>query len=180
MILNRKFHFPRVQWNTFHCTLCECNCTLRFIHYTLCVFDKSHPSKCFSYESISLFWYYIKLGCRLVEWNIPLSPNENILTIALINIHYLYTVTKPLVGYHKHRALPRYDYTITGPLPPTGNLKPNLKASPSPFTHTKSAQSVNHDIRGLKFWLQEKDVTDCLHAIGLIAHELLMNLRKII
>jgi hypothetical protein len=25
----------------------------------LCVFDKSHPSKCFSYES-SLFWYYIK------------------------------------------------------------------------------------------------------------------------
>ena len=64
-------------------------------HCALCVFDKSHPSKCFSYES-SLFWYYIKqilmnvyscngknifirwkmecsiqLGCRLVEWNIP-------------------------------------------------------------------------------------------------------------
>jgi hypothetical protein len=29
-------------------------------HCTLYVFDKSHPSKCFSYESISLFWYYIK------------------------------------------------------------------------------------------------------------------------
>jgi hypothetical protein len=29
-------------------------------HCTLCVFDKSHPSKCFSYESVSLFWYYIK------------------------------------------------------------------------------------------------------------------------
>jgi hypothetical protein len=27
-------------------------------HCTLYVFDKSHPSKCFSYESISLFWYY--------------------------------------------------------------------------------------------------------------------------
>jgi hypothetical protein len=63
-------------------------------HCTLCVFDKSYPSKCFSYES-SVFWYYIKqimnvyscngknifmrwkmecsiqLGCRLVEWNIP-------------------------------------------------------------------------------------------------------------
>ena len=26
--MNRKFHFPRVQWNTFHCTLCECNCTI--------------------------------------------------------------------------------------------------------------------------------------------------------
>jgi hypothetical protein len=83
-------------------------------HCTLCVFDKSHPSKCFSYESISLFWYYrkqiinvyscngknifirwkmecsIQLGCRLVEWNIHLSPHQNILTIALINIHYLY------------------------------------------------------------------------------------------
>ena len=35
---------------------------------------------------------------------------------------------------------------ITGTLPPTGNLKPNLKASPSLFTHAKSAQSVNHDV----------------------------------
>ena len=61
----------------------------------------------------SLFWYYIKqimnvfvravvrifsFGCsiqlayRLVEWNIHLSPHENILTIALINIHYLYNI----------------------------------------------------------------------------------------
>ena len=31
------------------------------------------------------------VGCRLVEWN-HLSPHENILTIALINIHYLYIV----------------------------------------------------------------------------------------
>jgi hypothetical protein len=34
----------------------------------------------------------------------------------------------------------------TGTLPPTRNLKPNLKASPKRFTHAKSAQSVNHDI----------------------------------
>ena len=31
-------------------------------------------------------------------------------------------------------------------LPPTGNLKPNLKASPSFLMHAKSAQSVYHDI----------------------------------
>ena len=36
------------------------------------------------------------------------------------------------------------EINITGTLPPTGNLKPNLKASPSRFTHAKSAQSVNH------------------------------------
>jgi hypothetical protein len=37
VILNRKFHFPRVQWNRFHCTLCECNCTIRFIPlHSLC------------------------------------------------------------------------------------------------------------------------------------------------
>ena len=36
---------------------------------------------------------------------------------------------------------------ITGRLPaPTVNLKPNLKASLSLFTHAKSAQSVNHNI----------------------------------
>ena len=35
---------------------------------------------------------------------------------------------------------------ITGTLYPTGNLKPNLKASPSLFTRAKSGQSVNHDI----------------------------------
>ena len=35
---------------------------------------------------------------------------------------------------------------ITGTLPPTGNLKPNLKTSPSLFTHAKSVQSVNHDV----------------------------------
>ena len=36
--------------------------------------------------------------------------------------------------------------TLTGTLPPTGNFNPNLKASPSLFTHAKSTQSVNHDI----------------------------------
>jgi hypothetical protein len=35
---------------------------------------------------------------------------------------------------------------ITGTVPSTRNLKPNLKASPSLFTHAKSAQSVNYDI----------------------------------
>jgi hypothetical protein len=35
---------------------------------------------------------------------------------------------------------------ISGTLPPTGNLTPNSKASPSLSTHAKSAQSVNHDI----------------------------------
>jgi hypothetical protein len=34
----------------------------------------------------------------------------------------------------------------TGTLPPTANLKPNLKASPSLFTHANNAQSVNHDV----------------------------------
>ena len=38
------------------------------------------------------------------------------------------------------------EINITGTLPPTGSLKPNPKASPSLFTHAKSAQSVNHDI----------------------------------
>jgi hypothetical protein len=38
------------------------------------------------------------------------------------------------------------EMNITGTLPPTGNLKPNLKTSASLFTHAKSAQSVNHDI----------------------------------
>jgi hypothetical protein len=38
------------------------------------------------------------------------------------------------------------EMNITGMLTPTGNLKPNLKTSPSLFTHAKSAQSVNHDI----------------------------------
>jgi hypothetical protein len=108
-------------------------------HYTLCVFDKSHPSKCFSYESISLFWYYIKqimnvyscngkniftwwkmecsiqLGCRLVEWNIPSSPHENILTIALINIHYLYTDTCLTYGHPSNQDTLGYWY-----LPETG------------------------------------------------------------
>ena len=56
--------------------------------------------------NISLFWYYIKqimnVSIRAMvrifsfreKWNVPfhLSPHENILTIALINIHYLYTI----------------------------------------------------------------------------------------
>ena len=32
---------------------------------------------------------------RLVDWNTPFSPHENILTIALINIHYLYNIVLP-------------------------------------------------------------------------------------
>jgi hypothetical protein len=57
---------------------------------------------------ISLFWYYSIFGER---WNIPsftmeysifhdgifhLSPHENILTIARINIHYLYTIEREM------------------------------------------------------------------------------------
>jgi hypothetical protein len=50
------------------------------------------------------------------------------------------------------------EMNITGTPPPTGNLKPNLKASPRLFTHAKSAQSVNHDINTrVKIWLQGKD-----------------------
>jgi hypothetical protein len=37
------------------------------------------------------------------------------------------------------------EMNITG-IPPTGNLKTNLKAIPSLFTHAKSYQSVNHDM----------------------------------
>jgi hypothetical protein len=68
--------------------------------------------------NICLFWYYIKQIMNVFiramvkifsigdRWNVPfnsavaslngtfhLSPHENILTIALININYLYTVT---------------------------------------------------------------------------------------
>jgi hypothetical protein len=35
------------------------------------------------------------------------------------------------------------EMSITGTLPPTGNLKPNLKASPSLFTHAKSAHAIS-------------------------------------
>jgi hypothetical protein len=55
---------------------------------------------------ISLFWYYSIFGER---WNVPfnsavaslngtfhLSPHENILTIARINIHYLYTIEREM------------------------------------------------------------------------------------
>jgi hypothetical protein len=49
---------------------------------------------------------------------------------------------------------------ITGTVPSTRNLKPNLKASPSLFTHAKSAQSVNHDINtrvwGSRFGFKKK------------------------
>jgi hypothetical protein len=70
-----------------------------------------------NFSNISLFWYYIKqimniFICAMVRifsfserWNVPfnsavaslngtfhLSPHENILTIALINIHYLYNI----------------------------------------------------------------------------------------
>ena len=38
------------------------------------------------------------------------------------------------------------EMNITGTLHPTRNLKPNLKASPSLFTHAKSTQTVNHDV----------------------------------
>jgi hypothetical protein len=72
--------------------------------------------------NISLVWYYIKqimnvFICSMVRtfsfgerWNVPfnsavaslngtfhLSPNENVLTIALINIHYLFIVTDSLL-----------------------------------------------------------------------------------
>jgi hypothetical protein len=72
--------------------------------------------------NISLFWYYIKQIMNVFiramvrifsfgeRWNVPfnsavaslnrtfhLSPHENILTIALINIHYLYS----LISYIK-------------------------------------------------------------------------------
>jgi hypothetical protein len=38
--------------------------------------------------NICLFWYYIKQIMNVFIF----SPHENILTIALINIHYLYNV----------------------------------------------------------------------------------------
>ena len=66
---------------------------------------------------VSLFWYYIKQIMNVFiramvrifsfgeRWNVPfnsaiaslngtfhLSPHENIFSIALINIHYLYTI----------------------------------------------------------------------------------------
>ena len=42
---------------------------------------------------------------RLVDWNTPFSPHENILTIALINIHYLYNIViKSTKTTHKNRT----------------------------------------------------------------------------
>ena len=38
-------------------------------HCTLCFFDKSNPSNCFSYESISLSWYYLKQIMNVYECN---------------------------------------------------------------------------------------------------------------
>jgi hypothetical protein len=49
------------------------------------------------------------------------------------------------------------ELNITGTLPPAGNLKPNLKASPSLFTHAKSTQSVNHDIN-TRVWGFKKNI----------------------
>ena len=73
--------------------------------------------------SNSLFWYYIKQIMNVFiramvrifsfgeRWNVPfnsavaslngtfhLSPHENILTIALINIHYLYNITLSILS----------------------------------------------------------------------------------
>jgi hypothetical protein len=75
--------------------------------------------------NMSLFWYYIKQIMNVFiramvrifsfgeRWNVPfnsavaslngtfhLSPHENILTIALINIHYLYTIYLCESGFH--------------------------------------------------------------------------------
>jgi hypothetical protein len=55
-------------------------------HCTLCVFDKSHPSKCFSYESISLFWYYIKQIIRDVAKSSPLGGCRIVFTWFKKNI----------------------------------------------------------------------------------------------
>jgi hypothetical protein len=74
--------------------------------------------------NMSLFWYYIKQIMNVFiramvrifsfgeRWNVPinsavaslngtfhLSPHENILTIALINIHYLYTIQHYITLY---------------------------------------------------------------------------------
>jgi hypothetical protein len=109
-------------------TFCCTAGLLMVFHCTLCVFNKSHPSKCFSYESISLFWYYIKqimivyscngknifirwkivecsihLGCRLVEWNIPSFTSWKYSYHCIINIHYLYTVQRLFASSYKNR-----------------------------------------------------------------------------
>jgi hypothetical protein len=48
-------------------------------HCTLCVFDKSHPSKYFLYESISVFWYYIKQIMNVYSCN-----GKNIFIISTV------------------------------------------------------------------------------------------------
>ena len=75
--------------------------------------------------NISLFWYYIKQIMNVFiramvriysfgeRWNVSfnsavaslngtfhLSPHENILTIALINIHYLYNIALHCIALH--------------------------------------------------------------------------------
>jgi hypothetical protein len=53
-------------------------------HCTLCVFDKSHPSKCFGERWNVPF----NLAIASLNGTFDLSPHENILTLSLIIVHY--------------------------------------------------------------------------------------------
>jgi hypothetical protein len=60
---------------------------------------------------------------------------------------------------------------VTGTLPPTENLKPNLKASPSLFTHTKSTQSVNRDIKIRLFDLAQEKGNVPVIFVSIVNHQ---------
>jgi hypothetical protein len=78
-------HSPRVQWNKTYSTI------------ALFVFSINRIPQNASHTNLlglfKLFWYYIKQIMNVpLNGTFHLSPHENILTIALINIHYLYNM----------------------------------------------------------------------------------------